>query len=297
MLISSSVPVLVAVVCWCAACLYTFLHPLAMPIDPELSSFINFKFEQMHTALLAEVTKMRNDFSQFKELTEAKDIKVAELESEVARLKECVQANERVISSQGDEILQLKNSVDEEDAYVRRESLIFSGSMVQRPSSETSREDCVTFIRNKIREKMNIEVNASEISVSHRLGARSASQGLDKRPIVARFTRRDIKRDILFTKRDNRNPASTLYVAESLTPRRRSIHYALRQMYKKHPDKFTGYSTLEGKVYAYTKTPRSLAKSRKFDQKHVVNTMESLQNFCREFIKKPLDDFLDAMQH
>ena len=184
--------------------------------------------------------------------------------------------------------------MDEEDSYVRRESLIFSGPMTH---NDQQSEDCSEFIRGRIKSKMNLELNASEISVTHRLGLKSAAQGPDKRPITVRFIRRDRKREILFTKRGSINKDSALYVSESLTPKRRTIHFALRQIKKKCPGKMTGYSTLDGRVFAFTKTARSIENSRKHDHKHVINTHEALVEFCKDYIKQPLDDFLQSWDH
>ena len=208
------------------------------------------------------------------------------MKSEIIELKSLLAERNSTIEKMEEELIMVKNKckkmenlIDDEDAYVRRESLIFSGPMV---TNADANENCSSFIREKIKDKMKIVLKPEDISVTHRLGPKQVSQGPDKRPITVRFTRRDTKREILFTKRDNTETKSALYVSESLTPKRRTIHYALRQIKKKYPEKMTGFNTLEGRVFAYTKTPRSLDKSRKNDQKHVINTHDALQDFCKQ---------------
>ena len=227
-----------------------------------------------------ELRSMKSEMVEMKALLAERNLIVSNLEEELANVK--------------NKCKKMENLIDDEDAYVRRESLIFSGSMV---TNADKNENCSTFIRDKIKDKMRIILKPEDISVTHRLGAKPANQGPDTRPITVRFTRRDTKREILFTKRDNTDPRNALYVSESLTPKRRTIHYALRQIKRKYPEKMTGFNTLEGKVFAYTKTPRSLPKSRKFDHKHVINTHDALKDFCKEYIQAPLEDFLNQWNH
>ena len=248
--------------------------------NDEILELINNKFEEFKVEMKEEIQDMKSQVTELKEILECKVGVISKLEEEVCFLKA--------------KCLKLENLVDEEDSYVRRESLIFSGPMTH---NDDQNENCSEFIRGRIKSKMNIELNANEISVTHRLGPKSPAQGPDKRAITVRFIRRDRKREILFTKRDNVNHDSALFVSESLTPKRRTIHFALRQIKKKCPTLITGYSTLDGRVFAYTKTPRSIENSRKFDLKHVINTHEALVEFCREYIKQPLEDFLESWSH
>ena len=53
-----------------------------------------------------------------------------------------------------------------------------------------------------------------------------------------------------------------------------------------------GCTSIDGKVVAFTKSeaagPRGV--------KHLVNTRDQLRSFCRDFVKKPLEDFLVGWQ-
>ena len=63
-------------------------------------------------------------------------------------------------------------------------------------------------------------------------------------------------------------------------------------MKRQHPDLVKGVSTQDGKVFAFTRSPTAAESSR--DRRHLVNTYEALVEFCREFVKKPIEDFLEA---
>ena len=74
---------------------------------------------------------------------------------EIARLK-----NEVAVS---------KKFVDEQDAYIRRETLIFSGDKIPEA---TANEDCIAHVRRLVRENLNLDMDPL-ISTAHRLGTHS----------------------------------------------------------------------------------------------------------------------------
>ena len=219
---------------------------------------------------------------------------IIDLKSLVAAKDESINSLKNEVDKLNKEVSKLRNLVDEEDAYVRRDTVILSGTSIPEVAPG---EICSNIARELFKEKLKLSVDCNEISAAHRLGSKRQAQGSDKRPIVVKFCRRDMKRQILFTKSDNSNRNATLWTNESLTPKRRTIMYALRKIKRENPECMTGCNTLEGHCFAYTKTPRSVPKSRVHDRKHVVNTHEALVEFCRDVIKKPLDDYLDAWNH
>ena len=131
---------------------------------------------------------------------------------------------------------------------MRRETIIFNGTAM--PPS-TPGEICNAVIRQVIKDKLKLQIQESDISVAHRAGKKPATQGPDRRGIQVRFCRRDIKRQLMMTKRDNSDPANTSYTNESLTPKRRTILFRLRQMKKKFPALVKGCTSQDGRVYAF----------------------------------------------
>ena len=190
-------------------------------------------------------------------------------------------------------LAKLENLMDDEDAYVRRECLILSGPAVPLVSQG---ENCGIIARKLISDKLRLQIEANDISTAHRLGKKPVVQGPDRRSIIVQFCRRDTKRTIRMTKFDNRDENSKLFISESLTPKRRTILFALRQI-KRNSEVVTGCSTMDGRVYAYTKNPASAVQTSPHDRKHLVNTHEALVEFCREFVKEPLDSFLETWTH
>ena len=84
-----------------------------------------------------------------------------------------------------------------------------------------------------------------------------------------------------------------LYINESLTPLRRTIHYVLRKARKKFPAKISGVITADGKVIVYVKPARPNLRNTR-DTKFSLNTREKLEKFCNEILSTPLATLFDG---
>ena len=235
----------------------------------------------------AIIEEMKKQFEEMKsEMTNLNDLLVNKcreidiLTTDVASLRQ--------------KVSKLEKSLDDEDAYVRRETIIFNGTSIP-PSSPG--EICNNIIRDVIKEKLKISLQPSDISVAHRAGKKPSTQGPDRRGIQVRFCRRDTKREIMLTKRDNKDPNATLYTSESLTPKRSTLFFTLRQMKKKFPELVRGCTSQEGRVFAFTPSAAAASSTPARDRKHLINSYDDLVQFCRDFVKVPLDTFLTSWEH
>ena len=222
------------------------------------------------------VSYMENKFEvmkkEFYDLLAAKNSEIDSLKCEVASLTSLMK--------------KLEYNVDESDAYNRRETVVVSGDAVHVSSPN---ENCSELLSKLFSEELNINISKSDISTAHRLG-RKRENVPDKRSIIVKFCRRDTKSQAILVSRQRRN--SKVFVNESLTPSRRVIFNALRKMKREHQDLVKGCSTYDGNIYANTKSTNHLQR----DQRHLVNTRETLTEFCRNFVKKPLELFLANFQ-
>ena len=222
------------------------------------------------------ISYIQDEFSKFRtefmEDLKRKDQQVQSLTSEVGVLKKKVE--------------KLENLLDESDAYERRDTLIFSGPAVPAVSRD---ENCSKIVQELVKNELRCIIGENDISVAHRLGRQPASQGPDTRSIIAKFIRRDTKRDIFMASKKQTRP-SRVFANESLTPVRRTIFKTLRVIKQAHPNIVTGCSTFEGRVYAYTKPDTAAAR----DKRHLISNHEMLETFCRDVVKKPLSSFLDS---
>ena len=219
-----------------------------------------------------ELTNLRSDFydllaSKLKEVDDLK-VQVVSLEKHVKKLED---------------------EVDSANAYERRDVVIFSGKGL--PAC-TQGENCSAVVQKLVKDNLSLELDMSDISTAHRLGIKSPQQSDDKRSMIVKFCRRDKKREILVASKTQANP--NIYANESLTPTRKAIHTALRKMKREHPTLVKGCSTIDGRVYAYTAPVSSRPDAR--DLRHHIANMDTLREFCRTYVKLPLDSFLQNWQ-
>ena len=260
--------------------LKTNLSPNNQKLVPALIelfvSFQNKFFEEFQV-------KFESMTLQFKDeclaTCKAKDEKIAILEKTCKHLE--VKLNK------------LTEKLDDEDAYIRRESLIFSGSSL--PAC-VANESCVDIVTGLLKDELGIIVPRNEISVTHRLGRKPTSTiEPDRRSIVAKFCRRDRKRDIILACRTLKK--KTFFANESLTPVRQKVSRALRKA-RKENDLIKGVTSIDGRVFVFTKNPIGSPDPaedgvrQRNDIRHCVNSLEKLEEFCQEYLQVSAEKFL-----
>ena len=217
--------------------------------------------------------------------------------------RECLaifQSKDDIIEAQNKEIRSLKERCENTDAYERRDAIIISGSVPGVVNPEDKSNVVVDLINRKF---PSLDMKRSDISISHRLQAkRPNSQGVTFPPnIYVKLVRREMKRNLIDASRKQpKEDRDKIYVNESLTPKRSQIRQSLLNMKKQHGDIVRGVTSFEGDVFVYTPQSAEPGASRDGrrpkDKRHRVNNEEELRDFCREFIKKPLDLFLSTWQ-
>ena len=188
------------------------------------------------------------------------------------------------------QVSEQKYDADAQDAYTRRESLIFSGDLI--PAFNPN-ESCPKIVRSLIRQNLTLDMDPL-LSTAHRLGKPPASSNSpDKRSIIAKFIIRDDKFRVL--KEARAKKIRGLYVAESLTPTRSTIFHNLRLIRKANPKVITGLHTHNGRIFLAT-LPSLSAPENSRSIRTEINTMERLESFCEGFLRKPLASFLSTSQ-
>ena len=130
-----------------------------------------------------------------------------------------------------------------------------------------------------------------DINTTHRLGPiRGAGTNSNKRNIYIKFVRRDTKKLVIERSRQKKSP---LRANESLTPLRRKMLGILSSMKRKSPALVKGCSSMDGKIFAFTPPMAGMRK----DERHFIPDMDALHAFCRDFVKRPLDEFLNSASH
>ena len=259
------------------------------PDGKLLFNFIKDEFSKFETKLTKFETAFAAKIDNLIEEQGVINMRIDQLEKNSTELfKSCAEKDTKIAALEAknlamtEKVGYLLEKVDDEDAYIRRESLIFGGKSIPTDPSV----NCAQTVVSLLRSKLQITIDPKDISVAHRLGQRKANQqGPDNRHIIAKFCRRDLKRDILGAARTKK--PTELFVNESLTKLRQKIMRALRQAKREHPDVISGMNTIEGRVFVWRKTG-----SGRNDSRHCVNTLEKLEEFCMQNLGTSSTTFL-----
>ena len=146
-------------------------------------------------------------------------------------------------------LTELEDGQEDLKLYSRRDCLEFHGIPESMLSENT--DEIVQQICNLI----EVNLQPSDISVSHRLPARG-----NIRPIIAKFTRRNVRDNVYSYRRCLRSFSSSnlgfsqttnnLYINESLTPKAKELFYKVREFRKSYNFKYVW--TRYGKCYLKT---------------------------------------------
>ena len=218
---------------------------------------------------------LQDKFDSFKkdivETCKAKDNLIDVLRTEIRLQRECKSL--------------LEDKLDNLAQYSRRESLVFSGSTL--PAYKEG-ENCAEEICKLLPAKLGINISGADISIAHRLGSRQTN-GIDRRSMIVKFVRRDLRCGILSAARHKK--PENFFLNESLTPTRQSITSAIRKAKHEFPEKVSGYTTVDGSVYVWIKPPNPGA-SRARDSRFEINTLAKFEQFCKKNFGLPAAHFL-----
>ena len=188
-----------------------------------------------------------------------------------------------------EEIRKLSDGLDASDQYEKKDQIILSGPGIPEIPENPGDEKCEELVKKLLKDHLNVDIELADISTTHRLGPVKRATPR-KRNITVKLCRRDLKKQIIIASKSRRTNA-TVFANESLTPIRRTMFHALRRMHSDETTTIKGCTTLDGKIYAFTPP---IARGGR-DQKHYIPNMEALHDFCRTYVKKPLDAFLQSV--
>ena len=265
----------------------TALQPSLSKANQNLIPILVQLFSEFRDKIVDEMKlKFELSVSQIKKecqtLCQAKDATINELQNS------CQQYQAEVTS--------LEEKFDASEAYSRKDAIILSGAIPPVKQGESTNQVVVDIIKSKF---PAISLQSNDINICHRLQQKPSINGQTTKPanIYVKLCRRSQKQELIrASKGQAREAANKVFVNESLTKQRSAVLQTLVKM-KKNCDNVKGVTSMDGNVYVYTATNQREASRdglRPKDKRHLVNTRRDLQKFCSEYIRKPLEDFIDA---
>ena len=233
----------------------------------EMKETLTAFYEDLKSEFVRMMEVMKNEFM---ELYKVKDAQIDQLNGDVHVLQ--------------NRILKLEERLEDQEAYERRDTLIFSGDKI--PTSNQN-ENCANLVCKLLQENLNLILSPSAISISHRLGGKPVSQKPDRRKIIVKLCRREDKMNILRSAKTMK--PEKLFINESLTQQRQEIATALRKAKRELPSIITGTTSIDGAVYVWTK---SADRNATRDVRHRVNNFHRFEDFCKSHLGKPMSHFL-----
>ena len=227
--------------------------------------------------IVADITAQFDSLKEeFRQMVKTKDEEIQKLTAEVGTLRK--------------EVDKCREEIDSAEQYERRDTLVISGNAVPTfVTGEISSNVC----RDLIKEKLRIEIKEADISTAHRIGKKPRSQQPDKRNLIMKLCRRDLKSTILQGCREVK--PNDLYIHESLTPLRSKIVFALRGMKREPNSRVKGVSTSDGRVFAWV-SPTNGSSSDGRNLKIAINTAAAIQNFSLQYMQKPVSEYVDLSE-
>ena len=260
------------------------LSPNNQQIVPALIQI----FGDLHTKMIQAFDSKLEDVvarieTKFSSIIDEKNAKIDELEAINSDLRE--------------QVVSLDEKLDALNAYSRKDTIIVSGALPQAVQNEDSQ----TVVRDLLNRKFpSITITDNDISVAHRLQPKRANADGSTSPpnIIVKLVRRNLKLQLIKASRSqNKEAPHKIFINESLTPQRSAVLQTLVKL-KKVYKLVKGVTSMQGDVFAYMEHPAvaggASAGGRHRDTRHCVNTEAQLKKFCREHIKKSLDEILSS---
>ena len=259
------------------------LSPKNQTLIPALIKGFNDLHIKMIEALDAKLNEAVSKIeSKFIEIIQLKDVQIDELKATNADLQ--------------DQVNTLDEKLDALNAHSRKDTIIVSGALPQPVPNEIS----LTVVRELLARKFpSVTINETDISVAHRLQKKRANDGSTPPPsFLVKLVRRDLKIQLIqASRKQSRDARDKVFINESLTPQRSAVLQTLLKLKKVHKV-VKGVTSMQGEVYAYMEHPSvaggSAAGGAHRDTRHTINTQTQLKKFCREHLKKSLEEFIDS---
>ena len=177
--------------------------------------------------------------------------------------------------------------IDSLDAYRRRDTLIMSGDIPE----VTINENCQKIVINRIRSLNGLSIDDCDITTAYRVGKRPITEGVDRRKILFKISKPNLKNDILLSCRKNK---PCFYINEQLTATRDRIMFEVRQLKRKFPSKILYTRANAGSVSVYIPSSDGRSDATNKNKRIDVNTRKQLESFITQDIGLPASDVLQS---
>ena len=109
--------------------------------------------------------------------------------------------------------------------------------------------------------------------------------------LLVKFKSLETKKKVMDT---CKNLKPNFYTSDDLSREKQNILYVLRQAKRKFPNKISGSTSLDGRIYVWLKTTESTSTGRNSNQRLMINSIEKLRVFCTRELGAGIDSFVSV---
>ena len=152
--------------------------------------------------------------------------------SQIRKLTAQVRESEVIIDD-------LETRLDEVESYMRRDCLVVTG--IPEPDDPNTRENTDQLIIDLAKTKLNVDIDARDISRSHRVPGGPPRPDAHTRPrgVIVKFTSYNARRKVYSARRELKHVPERIFINEALTRKRSELAYKARQLVKQNVFKQT----------------------------------------------------------
>ena len=233
-------------------------------IEAKFSTFSHFT-DQMN-GVSHKLDFVSNQFDQISSKLDSLEKNLVETKRQMLKLESSHKSLEQKFN-------RLLAKFDDLENYTRRETIIISGKCIP---TEAQNENTSNIAVNLLKSKLNVNIDVSEISVSHRIG-KFDQNASNARSIIVKLLHRSTKYKLMDECIKNRasKELSDFHLNESLSSQRMTLFSDLKQLRWKHKSLFQQLYTKDGVIFV------KLTVNQR--QKYRIKTEEQLLSFLSNY--------------
>lgn len=214
-------------------------------------------------------------------ITERFDAALLEMERRMTEKDARIDTLDRRVAELEASVNTLSERLEDAECSERKDTLILSGPAIP---SFTEGENSGSVSMSLLKLKLKINLKSEDILEAFRIGKRPIDQKPDKRSILIKLRRHEMKVDLLRSARKTKPEG--LYLNESLSANRAAALFALRQAKRSYPEKISACGSVDGRIFVCIGTPGPSGRKPRI----YINSKVKLEKLLSDEVGVTLDE-------
>ena len=164
-------------------------------------------------------------------------------------------------------------------------------SVDEIPCAEVN-ENCVATVRKVLQQKLLLIIPTAKFVSASRLGKQNSAKKAILVKMKSSADKENVKKACKAMKPNN------FFANDDLSAEKQTILYVVRQAKKKFPSIVKGYSSTDGRLFAYIKNEDETEnEASRRDRRVAVGNVQKLRAFCTDVLGCGLQTFIQTWPH